>query len=54
MNVKEFINKLLEEGLTDEEVVEALKKGDPKNGIKPVDPRFAKLNFKRIKKSLDK
>lgn len=49
----EWIKSLLEQGMTDEEVLKIIRKGDPKIGMNPVKPPFDKLQLRRIKKALN-
>lgn len=54
----QFISKLVEEGRTEDEVIEALLKGDEESGVKPVSAdsetkarNFAKMIYKKYVKS---
>ena len=50
MKVKDYVKELLDDGKTDEEIIEALKQGNGMKGINPQDPRFTKIIFNRLKK----
>ena len=54
MTIKEFVKSLLEQGISEEEVLEALRKGDKAKGITPKKPPFDKLVLKKLMKELHK
>ena len=47
MTIREFISDMLAQGMSEEEMLKALEKGDAKKGITPKKPPFHKLVLKK-------